>query len=159
MRIRDYTFSKVSKCKKYKHPKFMANRIQDNKSIFDNVSTKPMTQVNNSVDQTRRNRINSNISIEYNSMPKHFQISMQDQLGKAVRKRLTQVKNSPHKEYNLPRDRRQDIAMRIISKLQYWPQEEQRVGKTFKKFYWTKDYSHCAFANDNEVSDGFLIKH
>ena len=45
-----------------------------------------------------------------------------------------------------------------MKKLKNWPENDQYEGNAFKKFYWTKDYSHWAFASDDETTDGFLLK-
>ena len=58
----------------------------------------------------------------------------------------------------LSKDGRNEIAQRIMKKLKDWPENDNMFGSTFKKFYWTKDYSHWAFVNDDEISEGFLVK-
>lgn len=157
MRTRDFTYSKVKKSPKFKHPKFVnAVKIQENESIFEN-QPKIIKAQNSSV--RAYNKMASNASLDFKSLPRHLQISMQEKVGQVLKNKMSRARNSYKKRSNQSTDKRQEIALRIISKLQRWPHKEEKDGKAFKKFYWTKDYSHCAFANENEVANGFLVKY
>jgi hypothetical protein len=85
--------------------------------------------------------------------------NMHVRVTEMLQKRRSRFRSNPKdKQYNLSNNTRKSIALRILSKLQDWPGTENKTGKSFKKFYWTKDYSYCAFAKDEEIVDGFLLK-
>jgi hypothetical protein len=117
-------------------------KVLDEKSIFDKHPQGIKVIMSASVD-----------------MKKNPQSNMHTRVTEMLQKRRSRLtSNTKDKQYNLSNNTRQNIALRILSKLQDWPSTENKTGKSFKKFYWTKDYSYCAFAKDEEIVDGFLLK-
>jgi hypothetical protein len=127
-------------------------------TIFDNLPQRIKPRLTTSVDQTRIVPIIPNSSVDFKHLPHHLQMSMQDKVSQVLQKKIARKRHLQKQAYNLSRDTRRDIADRILSKLQNWPTKAQKASKAFKKFYWTKDYSHCAFADEEEIVDGYLVK-
>ena len=87
--------------------------------------------------------------LESTENPIHSRISQ------VLKKRMSRGRRQTDTAYNLPKDSHKHIAERIMSKLQNWPSKQK---KTSKKFYWTKDYSYCAFVDESEIEDGKALK-
>lgn len=90
----------------------------------------------------RNSKITANSSLDFKNLPENLQINMHEKVTEMLKNRANRFRSKPKdRMYNLNSNRRQNIALRILSKLQDWPSTEQKTGKSFKKFYWTKDYS------------------
>ena len=97
-------------------------------------------------------------SIDFKRLPEFMKIQMHDKVTEVLKKKKARLRNKTGEPINISKDFRNEIANRIFIKLQNWPNKGVSTGKAFKKFYWTKDYTHWAFANDTEVVDGYLVK-
>jgi hypothetical protein len=133
-------------------------KVLDEKSIFDKHPQGIKVIMSASVDM-KNNKFTTNSSLDFKPTPLHPQSNMHARVTDMLQKRRSRFTSNPRdKQYNISNNTRQNIALRILSKLQDWPSTEHKTGKSFKKFYWTKDYSYCAFAKDEEIVDGFLVK-
>lgn len=114
-------------------------KVQENSSIFDRFPEKTKVNSSSHLHESHNSSMNANSSMDFKNLPAKVQLDMQGRvLNQIMEKRNSRIRSKPLK--NFPIDSRQSIALRIMNKLQNWP--EERPTQTFKKFYWTKDYSH-----------------
>ncbi|CAI2369044.1 unnamed protein product [Moneuplotes crassus] len=126
-------------------------------SIFEKLPQQFNPKLAASVDVAFKKKRSMKNNKDMKNLPSHVQKSMEKRINSVLNKRASRVRSKP-KQSPFPKATRDSIAFRIMSKLREWPVKEEKISKSFKKFYWTKDFSHCAFANDEEVIDGYLSK-
>ena len=126
-------------------------------SIFDNLPEKFRPKVTCSV-ELRKSKAKNSEPTEFSKMSNNFYKPSKDKVSIDLTKKISKLRKKQNDSTKLVRNTRRDIAQRIYFKLQNWPEYDVRQSKPLKKFYWTKDYSHCAFASEDEIVDGFLVK-
>lgn len=116
--------------------------LQDTDSIFDNIPGNVKFKVSTSVDTTSRFQNGVGNSFNFKHLPKNVKTHMHNKVTEVLNKQKERVRNKPNDRFMLSKDGRNEIAQRIMKKLKDWPENDNMFGSTFKKFYWTKDYSH-----------------
>jgi hypothetical protein len=116
--------------------------VKQDKSIFDHLPAQIRPKVTNSVD-LKKSRPLTEYSVDFTKNSKNFFKPIpKDNISIELGHRIAKIRKRSNEPSKLAKNTRRDIAQRIYSKLQNWPAYETSQIKPFKKFYWTKDYSH-----------------
>lgn len=99
-----------------------------------------------------------NNSYEFSKAAKTNQLNINDKINFDLVRKISKIRKHSNESRFTVKNTRRDIAQRIYSKLQNWPIIEKQKNKPLKKFYWTKDFTHCAFTTEDEIVDGYLVK-
>lgn len=118
----------------------------DENSIFDNLPAHIQPKVNNSVyikSKSKPLAVEKSVDFYQNSN-NFFKITPKDNISLELSQKLAKMRKQNHQSLKSSNNTRRGIAQRIYSKLQNWPESglPKQKGQQFKKFYWTKDYSH-----------------
>ena len=133
-------------------------KFSKNETIFEKFPPQLKGNISASVNYMKKNEKLRNNFINFKNLPNNLQYNMENRKTDMMHKRINRARSKQKKQYSSYFKNRDTIAFRIMSKLIEWPLQEKKISQNFKNFYWTRDFSHCAFANDKEIIDGYLPK-